>query len=417
MKEMTPRERVYAALNFQETDRVPISFAGGVGNRIVESAPDGMICSELYKYLGITNPEPIMISPTFNLVNHPDEQAVQRLHSDVRAVWGTPLHPAVNADGTPNIVSTTVNTHQSIGHKVKRVGLYDMPVDDPMLYMTTEKDIDEYPWPDLDARIDIPEELIERARHFHEDTDYFVAGLTGRENPWYFFETAMQRWLIDMKLRPKFYHKMMGKTVERMLAYNEQWYGVMGKYLDAAWVGEDLGTQENPFISHDDYLEFCKPYQATIIKSIRKHLRPEAKIIIHSCGSVYPFIEDFIEIGVNVLNPVQTLAKNMEPWRLKRDFGGRIAFLGGFDTQTLLSLGTVEEVKEGVRRLIQQLAHGGGFVFGTSHNIQPNTPLENITAAFDTAVEYGRYPIPESTGGNFIDFVKGLNLSEREVSQ
>ena len=226
----------------------------------------------------------------------------------------------------------------------------------------------------------------------------------------------MERWLIDMKLRPKFFHKMMGKTVERMLAYNEQWYGVMGKYLDAAWVGEDLGTQENPLISHDDYLEFCKPYQAAIIKSIRKHLRPEAKIIIHSCGSVYPFIEDFIEIGVNVLNPVQTLARNMEPWRLKRDFGGRIAFLGGFDTQTLLSLGTVEEVKEGVRRLIQQLAPGGGFVFGTSHNIQPNTPLENITAAFDTAVEYGKYPIPEPTGGNFIDFVKGLNLSEREVS-
>lgn len=417
VKEMTPRERAYAALNFQEPDRVPISFAGGVGNRIVESVPDGMICSELYQYLGIKDPEPVMITETSNLVNHPDERAVQRLHSDIRAIWGIPLQPAINPDGTPNMVSSVINTHQSIGHRVKRIGLYDMPVDDPMLYMTTEKDIDEYPWSDPDAKIDIPEEFIERARHFHEDTNYFVSGLTGRQNPWYFFETAMDRWLIDMKIRPKFHHKMMGKIVERMLAYDEQWFGVMGKYLDAAWVGDDLGTQENPLISHDDYLEFCKPYQAEIVRTIRKHLRPEAKIIMHSCGSVYPFIEDFIEIGIDVLNPIQPLAKNMEPWRLKRDFGGRIAFLGGFDTQMLLSLGTVGEVREGARRLLQQLAPGGGFVFGMSHNIQPHTPLENITAAFDAALEYGKYPVPEPTSENFIDFVTGLSLSEREVSR
>ena len=416
MKEMTPRERVYATLNFQEPDRVPISFAGGVGNRIIESVPDGMICSELYQYLGITDPEPIMIAQIFNPVNHPDERAVQRLHSDIRAVWGVPLQPAINPNGTPNVASS-LKKMRRCAHKIKRIGLYDMPVDEPMLYMTTEKDIDEYPWPDPDVRIDIPEEYIERARHFHEDTGYFVSGLTGRQNPWYFFETAMDRWLIDMKLRPKFYHKMMGKILERILAYDEQWFGVMGKYLDAAWVGEDLGTQENPLISHDDYLEFCKPYQAEIVRTIRKHLRPEAKIIIHSCGSIYSFIADFIEIGIDVLNPIQTLAKNMEPWRLKRDFGGKIAFLGGFDTQTLLSLGTVEEVREGVRKLLQQLAPGGGFVFGTSHNIQPHTPLENITAAFDAALEYGKYPIPEPTGENFIDFVTGLNLSKREVSR
>ena len=163
-------------------------------------------------------------------------------------------------------------------------------------------------------------------------------------------------------------------------------------------------------MSHDDYVKFVKPYTAEIIKNIRKHLRPEAKIIIHSCGSVYDAIPDLIEIGVDVLNPVQPLARNMEPWRLKKEFGDKIAFLGGFDIQKLLPQGTIDQIREGAKKLIQEYARGGGFIFATSHNIEPDTPPENIVAAFDAAYEYGQYPISEQSGDNYVDFIKKLNL-------
>ncbi len=160
------------------------------------------------------------------------------------------------------------------------------------------------------------------------------------------------------------------------------------------------------------------PYQAEIIKNIRKYIRPEAKIILHSDGAIFPLIPDLIEIGVQVLNPVQPLARNMEPWRLKREFGGKIAFLGGFDIQQLLPLGTKEEIEEGVRRLLKEYAPGGGFVFAASINIQPDTSPENIVAAFDAAYRYGRYPITVTfkEGGeelDFVSYINSLNLGSR----
>ena len=113
---------------------------------------------------------------------------------------------------------------------------------------------------------------------------------------------------------------------------------------------------------------------------------------------------------MDVLNPVQPLARNMEPWRLKKEFGDKIAFLGGFDIQKLLPQGTVAQIKEGAQKLIQEYAPGGGFIFATAHNIEPDTPPENIVAAFDAAYEYGQYPIPGQSGDNYVDFIKKLNL-------
>ena len=159
-----------------------------------------------------------------------------------------------------------------------------------------------------------------------------------------------------------------------------------------------------------DYREFYKPYQAEIMRNIRKHLRAEAKIILHSCGAVYQFVPDFIEIGVDVLNSVQPLARNMEPWRLKKEFGDSIAFLGGFDIQQQLPLGTIGQIREGTKKLIEEYALGGGFIFATSHNIEPDTPPENIVAMFDAAYEYGKYPISQPSGQNYVEFIRALKL-------
>jgi len=409
MVEMTRRERVYAAANHKEPDRVPISFAGATSTFILECPPDGRICSQLYDYLGLKDAEPIQISDIFNQPTNIDERVIQRLHSDMAAVVCNAPRAIVEPDGSKTWPCFC-------GMRIKRTGLYDDAFDFPMRHMTTIEDIDAYPWPD--TSVNIMDGVVERAKYLHEKTDYFVVGkCLSTMLPFlgYALLTGIDKWLTDMKVRPKFYHQLSEKLLEIGLAMSEQFFGGVGQYLDGANIYDDLGTQAGPFMSRDDYVQFLKPYTAEIIKNIRKHLRPEAKIILHSCGSVHYAIPDLIEIGVDILNPVQPLAKNMEPWRLKKEFGDKLVFLGGFDIQKLLPLGTVDEIREGAKKLIQEYAHGGGYIFATSHNIEPDSPPENIVAAFDAAYEYGKYPILEPSGENYVDFIKGLNVQGRKL--
>ena len=405
---MNSRERVYAAANHEEPDRVPISFGGATGTFITECPPDGRVCSQLYEHLDLKDAEPIQITDVFTQPTNIDPRVVQRLHSDMLWVGCNPPRVNIEPDGSKT-------WPWFCGMRIRKIGLYDEPFDFPLRNMTTKADIDAYPWPD--PSVNIMDGVVERARYLHEETDYFVVGrCISTMLPFlgYAMLSGMDKWLTDMKLDPQFYHQLSGKLLEIGLASNEQFFGGIGRYLDAANIYDDLGTQEGLFMSHDDYVQFVKPYTAEIIKNIRRHLRPEAKIILHSCGSVYYAIPDLLEIGVDILNPVQPLAKNMEPWRLKEEFGDKVAFLGGFDIQQLLPLGTKDEVREGAKKLIQEYAHGGGFIFATSHNIEPDTPPENIVAAFDAAYEYGQYPLPEPSGENYVDFIKGLNLQGRK---
>ena len=407
MAEMTRRERVYAAANHEEPDRVPICFSGAAGTYITECPPDGRVCSQLYEYLGLKDAEPIQLTDAFSQPAKIDERVVQRLHSDMAVVGPNVPRAIVESDGSKS-------WPWFCGMRIRRTGYYDEPFDFPMRHMIAKEDIDAYPWPDLS--INIMEGVVERVKYLHEKTDYFVVGRSiSTMLPFlgYALLSGMEKWITDMKIRPKFYHQLSEKLLEIGLASNEQFFGGIGQYLDGANIYDDLGTQAGPFMSHDDYVQFCKPYTVEIIKNIRKHLRPEAKIILHSCGSVYYAIPDFIEIGVDILNPVQPLAKNMEPWRLKKEFGDKLAFLGGFDIQQLLPLGTTDEVREGAKKLIQEYAHGGGFIFATSHNIEPDTPPENIVAAFDAAYENGKYPISEASGETYVDFIKRLSLQSR----
>jgi uroporphyrinogen decarboxylase len=178
-------------------------------------------------------------------------------------------------------------------------------------------------------------------------------------------------------------------------------------------VFDDLGSQGGPLMSLADYRKFYKPYQREIIKRIKTYLRPEAKIILKSCGSIYQFIPDFIEIGVDVLSPVQPLAQNMDPWRLKREFGKDLSFLGGLDLQRLLSFGSVDQIEHGVRILMKEYAQGGGYVFGASYIIPCNVSPDKIVSMFDAAYKYGEYPISRDIEEiSFVEYIDGLNLSD-----
>ena len=161
-------------------------------------------------------------------------------------------------------------------------------------------------------------------------------------------------------------------------------------------------------------MECYKPYQTEVIRRVRVYLRPEAKIYLHSCDSVHWAIEDFIEIGVDIVNPVQPLARNMEPWRLKRDYGDKIAFFGGFDVQELLPLGTVEQVREGVKRLIQEYAPGGGYIFAPLHVIDSDCPPEKfINATKENRADIiAMSALLSTTRVNMEDIIQKIRTSE-----
>ena len=297
------------------------------------------------------------------------------------------------------------------GGRIVKCGMYDQIdfANPPMAHMKSARDIDEYPyWPDLDT--DITRGVVEKARKMHEETGYFVCGaLSSGHFPLngYGLLTGMDKWLIDMKIRPRFYHALC----ERFMEHNEHainaFYGCVGRYLDGAVVYDDLGYQTGPIMSLSDYRKFYRPYQAETIRRIRAHLRPEAKIILKSSGSIVQFIPDLIEIGVDVLSPVQPLAFGMEPRTLKREYGADVSFLGGFDIQRLLPFGDTESIRRGVRSLIDEYAPGGGYVFSASYVIQCNALPEHIVTMFDEADKYGAYPLsPPEGDASYLDLLK-----------
>ena len=161
--------------------------------------------------------------------------------------------------------------------------------------------------------------------------------------------------------------------------------------VDVVAEGDDYGTQDSQLIDPDQFRLCYKPHINRIIATM-KQKAPDAKMMFHSCGNVRPIIPDFIEMGIDILNPVHIAATGMEPCQLKKDFGTDIVFWGGgVDTQNILPNASPAEVADNVKKNIDALAPGGGFVFATIHNIQSEVPPQNIAAIWDTLMKYGRY--------------------------
>jgi len=200
-------------------------------------------------------------------------------------------------------------------------------------------------------------------------------------------------WYTIMKTRPDFVYRIFERQTEISLVNLEKIAGVVGNRITAVQVsGTDFGMQTGPLISPRTYRELFKPFHLQINQWI--HANMSWKTLIHTCGSVWAFLPDFIEAGFDILNPVQCSAARMNPAELKQEYGRLIVFWGGgVDTQSTLPFGTPEQVRQQVIERIRALAPGGGFVFNTIHNIQPLVPVENILEMFSAVREYGSYPI------------------------
>jgi len=201
---------------------------------------------------------------------------------------------------------------------------------------------------------------------------------------------GMEQFFIDMATDKKLASYLLDRVTESACTAWENSLPQIGDILDVASTGDDLANQAAPLVSMDMFEDMLKPRYKKIIDTIKK--RTGAKVSFHSCGAVYQFIPHLIDIGVDILNPVQVSASGMDTGKLKKEFGADMVFWGGgCDTQKVLPFGSPRDVREEVKKRIEDLAPGGGFVFNQVHNIQAGVPPENIMAMYETLWEYGKY--------------------------
>jgi len=225
------------------------------------------------------------------------------------------------------------------------------------------------------------------ARSLYEGTDKALFGwFNGSIFEQSQFLCGWDEFLVRLAVDPPFADRLLEKLAEAAVADLRLYLQAVGPYIEAVGFGDDFGMQGGLQLSPAMFRERIKPHLARIYATA--HAGSRAKVFLHSCGSVVELIEDFIQIGVDVLNPVQTSAAGMEPERLKSEFGERIVFWGGgADAQRVLPLGTPEEVRRDVRRRLDIFAPGGGFVFAPIHNLQADVPPENVAAMYEEAAK------------------------------
>ena len=201
---------------------------------------------------------------------------------------------------------------------------------------------------------------------------------------------GMQNYLMSLASDPKLANYLMDKITDIYIESCNNYLDEIGSYIQVFVYYDDLNSQNGWMINPETYRKMIKPKQRRLVDAIKK--KTSAKLFFHACGAVFDLIPDLIDLGFDILNPVQVSARGMDTRHLKQTYGKEITFWGGgVDTQHVLPFGTQAEVVDEVKRRIDDLAPGGGFVFAAIHNIQSQVPPENIVALFDTALEYGKY--------------------------
>jgi uroporphyrinogen decarboxylase len=411
-KNLTSRERVKKAIRFEEPDRIPIDIGGNYCTGICVDA-----YVELVKYLGYDLDRPKVYEP-FLMLTRLDEKVRQRLHSDVMElenpsprwnienkdwkVWKNQKGNELLMPGGFNAIEE--NEYLWIKDKngkalarMPKGGLYFDYVDDmnltadfvPMNPKVWKKSIPLYSEEHLRW-------LEKDARRLYEETEYSICGG--------FYKGGMTMvpsiaghsfcdWLCILMTERDYAYSIIQATAERAIENLELYLQAVGKYIDTIVVSAtDYGSQKNELFPPDVWRDIYLPNYKKINDYAHKHT--DAKTFFHSCGSVAGLLPYFIEAGVDIVNPIQTTAENMDPVKLKEQFGGKIVFWGGgVDTQTVLPFGSPDEVREQVKQRLKLFAPGGGFVFTQIHDIQHGVPPENILAMADTVYEQGKYSV------------------------
>ena len=338
---------------------------------------------ELKKYLGIKGEIRTFVRDHVE----PDEEVLKRFGIDTRYV-------RLKAPKNWEMKLLSDNSYfdeWGVRWEKPSSSLYFDPVEHPLADAGIQ-DLEAYSWPDpLDPGR--TKGLSEEARHLYESTPYaIVANAPGVG----IFETAwmlrgFEKVLEDFIDKREFARALLEKVTQIQKGIYGEFLAAVGEYIQVVMVSDDLGMEDGLMISPRLYRELIKPLHKELWGFIKE--KTEAYLFFHSCGSVYQLIPDLIELGVDILNPVQVSAKDMESYRLKEEFGDRLSFWGGVDTQHVLPYGSLEDVEREVKGRIKDLAPGGGYILTAVHNIQWGVKPENICRMYEAAREYGTYPL------------------------
>ena len=380
---MTARKRVIEILSHREADRVPVNMAPTVGfyKKLVrhlkietKREPEIGIWTEVNFNLDMLD---ILGLDIVHIAPEPPEGWSPKTFSDGSFTdeWGVVYKKKFYGDGEGYY-------YEMIGHPLAKA---------------TMGDLESYPWPNTSDPSRF-ESLRDKVQSVFKYTNFAImVSAFGA-----LFETAeylrgQEQWLVDLIQNPLFAKSLLDRLCALEEESDRRILEAVGDYIQIFHLGgEDLGTQQSPLISPTIYRDIVKPYHMRRWQNAKELFirhNPEGKLMIHSCGAIYPFIQDFIDCGIDILDPIQPLAVGMGASRLKRDFGTQLCFCGGIDIQRILPFGSVSDVREEVKKKIEALAPGGGYIISPAHFIPDNVPPKNIMAMLEAAREFGTYPL------------------------
>jgi uroporphyrinogen decarboxylase len=273
----------------------------------------------------------------------------------------------------------------------KDMGVANIPycIHNPLGNVKKPDDVDRFPkWPDPNDIALIQNDARERAKQLHEKKDYVTIVHVPMIFHRYVWMRGFNKWLIDMKTSSELYKAIADRIYNINLTSTLRLLNEVGDYTDLVELNDDMGTTQGPFMSVEDFKKFVKPYYKNLIGRIEKEFH-NVKFWLHSHGNITKLLPDIIDSGIDTLNPILP-GDNMDPYTLKERYSSQLSFDGGVDVERIIPFGTVSEVKEHIKKVIDILAPGGGYIFRVQmiSNVVPN---ENLYAAYETALEYGAY--------------------------
>jgi uroporphyrinogen decarboxylase len=400
---MNSRERVLLALNHQEPDRVPIDVGATRQSGIAAST-----YHKLKERLGLSTPTRVF--DLYQMLAEIEEPVLDRLGADVVGLQRPVVALGVRNehwkpwrlfDGTPVEVPAGFNPFPEASGSL----LLKHPDGRPMARMPKDgfyfDRLDKYPGA---AHTD-PDDLVlpllstEECDHLHAQAEAYWqnsdrATMVAMGPPYELFfglgTGDFQAWLITLAEEPDYVRALYERLVEAWIENLRRLTDAVGDRVQILQFNDDLGAQDRPFISVRMFRDRIMPHYKRGLDWV--HQNTGMKVFMHNDGAIFDFLPSLIEMGVDILNPVQTSASGMDPARLKEQFGDRLVFWGGScDCQETLPFKTPEDVAREVEQTIRVLAPGGGYVLASVHNIQAKVPPENVLALFDTARSAGRY--------------------------
>lgn len=363
---MDARQRVELALAHAEPDRVPIDFwaTNQIGQRLRER-------------LGVAT----------------HEELLQALDVDFRYIEGPRYvgpEPTVRPDGQVEDHFGVPRVQIAFGQGEK-AGTYQDVVDFPLAAATSRSEVQQYAkWPDPDW---FDYECVAQQVAAARQTGKVVVFMGDRMNRAAQLKPAMylrgiDQILVDMALQPEIAETIFGRITEFYLEYLRRTFEAAGGGIDIFFSGDDFGTQKGLFVSPDMWRSMLMPGFRAYVQLAKEY---GCRVAHHTCGSVRPIIDDMIDCGLDILNPVQPDVRDMDRRALKDEFGDRLSFHGSISIQKTMPCGTPDDVRAEVQERVETLGPGGGFIVCTAHNIQIDTPIENVIALFEAYQEFGRY--------------------------